>query len=142
MKTSIWMKAVSLTEASGGKPNKNMRVYPDHINVKVMVSQLIVESSFWKAIKKVGFKNLLKIRKIKFHKAFKHGKYTVDAAAELMALHSINLEEELLKMMSEELNAYKNGVDDEYMNRHRDEIVRMSEKQFDTRGYPIKINKE
>jgi hypothetical protein len=125
MRTSITLKPISLTEATGGKPNKNMRVYPDHLNIRVMMTQHISEQSFWKAIKKVGWKKLWRIRSIHFFKPLKI-KYTQEANNDLTTLYNIDLEKELLRMMSKELDVFRVQQDLEYINRHQEEFIKES----------------
>lgn len=56
-------------------------------------------------IKKIGILNLWKIRGICKSRTLKV-KYTIDAAKELQMLHGINVDSEIIKMLTDELKQY------------------------------------
>jgi len=86
---------------------------------KIPTTRIVMNVPVRQAFKKVGWRNWWKIRKIYHNKPFKC-KWTVEAAEELKTM-SCDLEKELLKMMSRELDTYKVQQDKAYIERHLDE---------------------
>lgn len=95
-------------------------------NIGTGMSVTYINKPLCEILKTIGWRNWHQIRSIRIQKQWpKTLKYTFSLeAAEELKMISCDLEKELLKMMTDELDTFKVQKDLEYINRHRDELIK------------------